>query len=78
MLAASGWHWLAAGHKAHEVERTASAWHLNLSIEAAHGHRAVVALKQPHFHVLFGTHIWLSAFDQGVEMRRILLGENWV
>ena len=51
---------------------------MNLSIEAAHGNRALVALKQPQFHVLFGSHIGLSAFDQGVEIRRLFLGNSWV
>ena len=68
-----GWH--VAGEKTHEVERAPGARHLNLPIETAHGDRAVVALEQPQFHVLFAAHVVASATDHGVEVCRVDLGE---
>ena len=51
---------------------------MNLPIETAHDGRAVVALEESQFHVLFRAHVGVSAFDQSVEVRRIDFGESGV
>ena len=67
-----------ADKKAHEVERAPGAGYLNLSIETAHGDRAVVVLEQTQFHALFSAHIVASVLDHVVEVRRVYLGESGV
>ena len=68
-----GWHF--ASEETHEVEGAPGARHLNLPIETAHGGRAVVALEQSQFHVLFGARVPASALDHGVEVLPVNLGE---